>query len=84
MPSHHRPFNETIRRFETPDDTALLWNLREQRNLFGTRFGCGIGAPGACTVHVDGSAVRFCQLPVAAARHRIRTLPTRHADLAWS
>src|SRR5215468_8058209 len=53
------------------DDTApLLWVLREQLRLTGTKFGCGISACGACTVNVDGEAVRSCSFPVGAARGR--------------
>jgi aerobic-type carbon monoxide dehydrogenase small subunit (CoxS/CutS family) len=54
-------------------DTPLLWVLREQLRLTGTKFGCGIAACGACTVHVDGEAVRSCSLPVAAAKGRAVT-----------
>jgi isoquinoline 1-oxidoreductase subunit alpha len=49
----------------TPN-TPLLWAIREQVGLTGTKYGCGIAACGACTVHVDGTAVRSCVLPVAA------------------
>jgi isoquinoline 1-oxidoreductase alpha subunit len=45
-------------------DTPLLWVLREQLGLTGTKFGCGIGQCGSCTVHVDGEAMRSCQLPL--------------------
>ena len=45
-------------------ETPLLWVLREQLALTGTKYGCGIAACGACTVHVDGSAVRSCSFPV--------------------
>lgn len=48
-------------------DTPLLWVLREQLNLTGTKYGCGIGACGACTIIFDGQAMRSCSLPVSAA-----------------
>jgi isoquinoline 1-oxidoreductase alpha subunit len=50
----------------TPN-TPLLWAIREQVGLTGTKYGCGVAVCGACTVHVDGAAVRSCILPVAAA-----------------
>lgn len=46
-------------------DTPLLWVLREQLGLTGTKYGCGIAACGACTVHIDGAAVRTCVFPVS-------------------
>jgi aerobic-type carbon monoxide dehydrogenase small subunit (CoxS/CutS family) len=48
-------------------DTPLLWVVREQLGMTGTKFGCGIGACGACTMHLNGMAMRTCILPVAAA-----------------
>jgi isoquinoline 1-oxidoreductase subunit alpha len=48
-------------------DMPLLWALREQLGLTGTKFGCGISACGACTVHLEGRAVRSCTLPISAA-----------------
>ena len=48
-------------------DTPLLWVLRDELGLFGTKYGCGIGACGACTVHIDGQAARSCLPPIAAA-----------------
>ena len=47
-------------------DTPLLWVLRDHLNLVGTKFGCGIAQCGACTVHINGTATRSCQLPIAA------------------
>ena len=46
-------------------DTPLLWVLRDELNYVGTKFGCGIGQCGACTVHLDGNAIRSCSVPVS-------------------
>jgi len=59
--------------FEAADDTPLLWVLRDVLGLTGTKFGCGIAQCGACTVHLDGKAVRSCVLPVGAVRDRAVT-----------
>ena len=50
---------------EVEPDTPLLWVVREHLKLTGTKFGCGSGLCGSCTVHIDGKAMRSCQLPVA-------------------
>jgi isoquinoline 1-oxidoreductase alpha subunit len=52
---------------EQPGDTPLLWVIREELGLTGTKFGCGIAQCGACTVHLDGNPVRSCSTPVSAA-----------------
>ena len=52
---------------ELPDDMPLLWVLREGLNLTGTKFGCGIASCGACTVHLNGEAVRSCQILLSDA-----------------
>ncbi|GAA6131342.1 (2Fe-2S)-binding protein [Halopseudomonas sabulinigri] len=52
---------------DVPDDMPLLWVLRDVLGLTGTKYGCGIAQCGACTVHLDGQAVRSCVLPVSAA-----------------
>lgn len=59
--------NGEERNVDVPSDMPLLWVLRDELNLTGTKFGCGIAACGACTVHVDGVAVRSCQTPVESA-----------------
>ena len=62
--------------FEAEPDTPLLWVLREQLGLTGTKYGCGIAQCGSCTVHVDGAPVRSCALPLAAlnANQKIATI----------
>ena len=57
----------------TPD-TPLLWVLRDHLGLTGTKFGCGIGQCGACTVHLDGNPVRSCVLPISAVKGDITTI----------
>jgi isoquinoline 1-oxidoreductase alpha subunit len=54
----------------SPDDTPLLWAIRDEIGLTGTKFGCGIAQCGACTVHLDGKPVRSCVLPVSAIAGR--------------
>ena len=59
----------------SPPDTPLLWVLRDELGLTGTKFGCGMAQCGACTVHLDGRALRSCVLPVSrAVGHRITTI----------
>tara|TARA_B110000503_G_scaffold137757_1_gene222570 strand:- start:524 stop:1012 length:489 start_codon:yes stop_codon:yes gene_type:complete len=60
--------NGQNRTVNVASDTPLLWVLRDNLGLTGTKFGCGIAACGACTVHLNGQAVRTCVLPVAAAQ----------------
>ena len=57
-------------RFEGDTDMPLLWAVRENAGLTGTKFGCGVGECGACTVHVDGEAARACMTPVALVEGR--------------
>ena len=56
--------NGTPATLDLPPDMPLLWALRDGLNLTGTKYGCGVAACGACTVHVDGQAVRSCQTPL--------------------
>ena len=58
--------NGQARQLDVPEDMPLLWALRDVLGLTGTKFGCGIAPCGACTVHVDGEAVRSCLYPVGA------------------
>jgi isoquinoline 1-oxidoreductase alpha subunit len=58
--------NGMLRDVEVDPDTPLLWVIREQIGLTGTKYGCGVAACGACTVHIDGVATRSCALPVSA------------------
>ena len=71
-------------------DTPLLWVLRDVLNLKGTKFGCGVGSCGACTVHLGGRAVRSCQVPVTSAAgaavttiEGLSTDGTHPLQLAW-
>jgi isoquinoline 1-oxidoreductase alpha subunit len=58
--------NGTVREVDAAEDMPMLWVLRDELGMVGTKFGCGAGLCGACTVHVDGVAQRSCQLPVGA------------------
>jgi isoquinoline 1-oxidoreductase subunit alpha len=58
--------NGVTRDIDVDPDTPLLWAIREQVGLTGTKYGCGVAQCGACTVHVDGAAVRSCAMPVSA------------------
>lgn len=73
--------NGTQRRHLGDADEPLLWVLRDKLGLVSTKYGCGIGACGACTVHVDGEAQRACSVPVGSLRgKRVTTLE----GLAWA
>ena len=65
--------NEKPYSVDVEGDTPLLWVLRDVLGMTGTKFGCGIAQCGACTVHVNGKAVRSCMLPVGAVRDRAVT-----------
>jgi isoquinoline 1-oxidoreductase alpha subunit len=58
--------NGTVREVDVPGEMPLLWVLRDELGLVGTKYGCGKGYCGACTVHLDGAAVRSCQLKVTS------------------
>ena len=66
MPTYSLNVNNRTVQVEAEADTPLLWVLRDELELKGTKYGCGIGQCGACTVHLNGNAVRSCSLPVAS------------------
>jgi isoquinoline 1-oxidoreductase alpha subunit len=60
--------NKKSVKFEAEPDTPLLWVIRDNAGLKGTKFGCGMGICGACTVHLNGQAIRSCQTPISALK----------------
>ena len=66
MPNYTLAINGKSLSVEADADTPLLWVLRDHLNLIGTKFGCGVAQCGACTVHMNGNAVRSCVFPVSA------------------
>jgi aerobic-type carbon monoxide dehydrogenase small subunit (CoxS/CutS family) len=90
MSSFTLVINGSPRQVEAAADTPLLWVLRDNLNLTGTKYGCGLGLCGACIVHLDGKAVRSCQTRVSSVGNaRITTIEglsanTSHpVQLAW-
>jgi aerobic-type carbon monoxide dehydrogenase small subunit (CoxS/CutS family) len=73
--------NDRPHEVEVSPDTPLLWVLRDKLNMTGTKYGCGMGLCGSCTVHVDGEAVRSCQTAVSAVgSKKITTIEGLSAD----
>lgn len=66
--------NGKERQVDVEADTPLLWVLRDSLHLVGTKYGCGVAQCGACTVHMNGAAVRSCILPVSAVKSPITTI----------
>ena len=62
--------NGNLHQVDVEDEMPLLWVLRDELGMTGTKYGCGIGHCGACTVHVNGEAVRSCSLPVIALKDK--------------
>ena len=82
--------NGTARQIDVEPETPLLWVLREELGLTGTKFACGIAACGACTVHVNGEAMRSCAVPVRTVEGReittiegLSTDSTHPVQQAW-
>ncbi|HEY2390361.1 MAG TPA: (2Fe-2S)-binding protein [Candidatus Angelobacter sp.] len=67
MPQYSLHINGKLRSVIAEPDTPLLWVLRDELNLTGTKYGCGVGVCGACTVHENSAAVRSCQIAISAA-----------------
>jgi isoquinoline 1-oxidoreductase subunit alpha len=65
--------NGKIQKLDIDPATPMLWVLRDHLDLQGTKYGCGVAACGACTIHVDGAAVRSCQLPISVVGDRAIT-----------
>ena len=82
--------NGTPRTLDVPADMPLLWALRDELDLKGTKFGCGIARCGACTVHVNGGATRSCNTPlsrvasaeITTALSKVGIKPTNHCKTA--
>jgi isoquinoline 1-oxidoreductase alpha subunit len=73
--------NGTARTFDGDEEMPLLWHLRDDLRLTGTRFGCGLGLCGACTVHVDGVAMRSCQTKMSTLKNKkVTTIEGLGAD----
>jgi len=72
--THRLTINGSTFHTDAPEEVPLLWVLRDELGLTGTKYGCGVAACGACTVHIDGEAVRSCQVPVAEVWGAVTTI----------
>jgi isoquinoline 1-oxidoreductase subunit alpha len=81
--------NGRVHSVDVDEDTPLLWVLRDTLGLTGTKFGCGMGLCGACTVHLDGQPVRSCSIPLSAVTGQVTTIEgiagreARAVQTAW-
>lgn len=90
MPEYSLHINGKLRVVKAEPDTPLLWILRDELQLTGTKYGCGVGVCGACTIHENGVAVRSCQIPVSAASAKsfttiedLSSSATHPCQIAW-
>ena len=67
MATYNLKINGESKQVDVAADTPMLWVLRDHLDLVGTKYGCGVAMCGSCTIHLDGNAVRACQVPVSAA-----------------
>ena len=67
MATYNLKINGESKQVDVAADTPMLWVLRDHLDMVGTKYGCGVAMCGACTIHLDGNAVRACQVPVSAA-----------------
>jgi isoquinoline 1-oxidoreductase alpha subunit len=80
MPNYRLTVNGRQQTVDVPADMPLLWVLRDTLNLKGTKYGCGVGVCGACTVHVNGEARRSCQTQVSSVNQAVTTIEGLSAD----
>jgi len=81
MAKYSLKINGKTQQIDVDPSTPILWVLRDHLNMTGTKFGCGMAMCGACTVHLDGTAVRSCSLPVSAVgKQAITTIEGLSAD----
>ena len=73
MATFNLKINGKNRQVDADPATPMLWVLRDHLDLPGTKYGCGVAACGACTIHLDGTAIRSCQLPVSAVENQAIT-----------
>ncbi|MEO1019777.1 MAG: (2Fe-2S)-binding protein, partial [Pseudomonadota bacterium] len=74
--------NGRSHQIDVEDDMPLLWVLRDELGLTDTKFGCGIGQCGACTVHIDGQPVRSCQISASSVRGDVSTIGSIASDVS--
>ncbi len=73
MATFNLKINGETKQVDVAPDTPMLWVLRDHLDMVGTKYGCGVAMCGACTIHMDGSAVRACQIPVSAVEGKSLT-----------